>query len=243
MPSIFPLVRNTLNHSGVFEVTSSIFGPVFMTMESLFGTWGVLSIKDAYSNMVICNIHSYLPPMTLKGPTHFGKVMSSPWIDIQPETGGPLSWTSYWIYKSTLVPWFLRKKIEHYGFCNRQMTITWSLIYQQTLASLVSFMKVLQEMFCNLSYCPLLAWPILADRKKWKIPEDVMKGNFRFLLWIWPSITALPVESTSKCTKHHSFNTVGAFTLLGNAITKNVTVNKSLLQRSFQSSKEDGLVN
>ena len=177
MPSIFPLVRNTLNHSGVFEVTSSIFGPVFMTMESLFGTWGVLSIKDAYSNMVICNIHSYLPPMTLKGPTHFGKVMSSPWIDIQPETGGPLSWTSYWIYKSTLVPWFLRKKIEHYGFCNRQMTTTWSLIYQQTLASLVSFMKVLQEMFCNLSYCPLLAWPILADRK-----------NEKFLKMLWREI-------------------------------------------------------
>ena len=77
MPSVFPLVRNTVNHSGLFEVTSSIFGPVFMSMESLFGTWGMLSVKDPYCNMLIFGGHLYVHLMALKNPGHFGEVMPS----------------------------------------------------------------------------------------------------------------------------------------------------------------------
>lgn len=76
MPFVFPLVRNTLNHSGLFGVTSSIFGAVFMSMESLLGTRGMPSVKEPYSNMLICNSHLYAHLMVLKD--HFEKVMLSP---------------------------------------------------------------------------------------------------------------------------------------------------------------------
>ena len=34
MTFVFPLVRNTLNLSGLFEVAPSIFGSVFMSVDS-----------------------------------------------------------------------------------------------------------------------------------------------------------------------------------------------------------------
>lgn len=77
MPFVFPLVRNTLNHSGLFEVTSSIFGPVFTSMESLLRTWGMLSVKKPYYDMLICDAYLYVHPLEGE-PAHFEKGMPSP---------------------------------------------------------------------------------------------------------------------------------------------------------------------
>lgn len=77
MPFVFPLVRNTLNHSGLFEVTS-IFGPVFTSMKSLFRTWVMLSVKKPYDNLLISHGSLYVHLMVLRKPSHFGKVMPSP---------------------------------------------------------------------------------------------------------------------------------------------------------------------
>lgn len=78
MPFVFPLVRNTLNHSGLFEVTSSIFGSVFTSVKSLFRTWGMLSVKKPYYNTLIGHGYLYVPLTVLKEPRHFEKVVPSP---------------------------------------------------------------------------------------------------------------------------------------------------------------------
>lgn len=117
---------------------------------------------------------------------------------------------AHWYHVSKL---FLRKKTEHDLFCSRQMTISWGLTYQQTLSISVSFIKKSSLKWVLWSVTlPSAGLACTCWQGKWKILEDVRKGTFRFLLWIGPLITALPMESTSISPKCHLFNTGGALT-------------------------------
>lgn len=80
------------------------FWSCFHDHGSRFRIWGMLSAEEPSCNMLICDSHLYVHLMVLRDPSHFRKVMPSPWLERSARNWGfPLSWTSYWYQVSKLL--------------------------------------------------------------------------------------------------------------------------------------------
>lgn len=66
------------------------FGPVFVSMASLFRTWAMLPVEEPHCSMLTCDGHLSMYFMVLRDPSHFRKAMPSPWHGHRPATGNSL---------------------------------------------------------------------------------------------------------------------------------------------------------
>lgn len=155
MTFIFSFVRNILNLLGLFEVASSIFGPVFMSVDSPLNQ-RILLVKKLYYNILFCDRCSPTHLTVLRDQYHFGKVTACSW-----HRHSARNWLTLNIS--------VKKASGGCVLCIRWQSSTSSSAPPACIVLLPLFKSCLPwRHLYDLLHCASLAWPGLASRENKK---------------------------------------------------------------------------